>query len=71
MLSKYLLCTLCAVSGVLSIPIPEDAQRPLLIEQQQSRAKPEHMGVVIAYKRNGGSHEATFQLPLRQPLRGR
>ncbi|KAF2629866.1 hypothetical protein BU25DRAFT_260103 [Macroventuria anomochaeta] len=70
MLSQYLLCALCAVSGVFSRAVPDVAQVPLLHPQQQNHAKPEHMGVMIAFKRSGEDHEKTFQCPLRQPLRG-
>jgi hypothetical protein len=70
MLLQYLLCALCAVSGVFSRAVPGVAQVPLVDSQQQSHTKPEHMGVMIAYKRSGDSHEATFHFPLRHPQRG-
>ncbi|KAF9702000.1 hypothetical protein EKO04_000873 [Ascochyta lentis] len=73
MLSRYVLYVLCGVSGALSRAVPDVAQAPLLEgsqQQQQHYAKPHHLDVMIAFKRSGDDHEATWQFPLRQPLRG-
>ncbi|KAJ4983339.1 hypothetical protein SVAN01_11172 [Stagonosporopsis vannaccii] len=70
MLLHCLLCALCLVHSVFARALPPTAQVPLVSPQQRGYAKPEHMGVMIAYKRSGEDHEATFQFPLRQPIRG-
>lgn len=71
MLLQCLLCALYLIHGVFARALPPTVQVPLISQQQQDHAKPEHMGVMIAYKRSGEDHEATFQFPLRKPLRGK
>ncbi|KAH6637798.1 hypothetical protein C7974DRAFT_148627 [Boeremia exigua] len=70
MIPRILLTAVCLVHGALSRALPPTAQVPLLSSQHQDSAKPEHSSVLIAYKRNGEDHEATFQFPLRRPIRG-
>lgn len=69
MLLQYLLCALCVVPSAFSRVLPISTQVPF-VASQQDHAKPEHMGVMIAFQRSGEDHESTFQFPERQPIRG-
>ncbi|KAJ8105996.1 hypothetical protein OPT61_g9834 [Boeremia exigua] len=70
MLPKFLLCTLCLVHSAFSRALPPTEQVPIVHAPQQDYAKPEHMGVMIAFKRSGEDHEAMLQFALRRPIRG-
>lgn len=68
MLSRYSLYTLFAVTGVF--PRAVDVAQVSLLQEAQHHAKPQHLGVMIAFKRSGKDHEEIAHLRLQQPMQG-
>lgn len=68
MLSRCLLCALCAVSSALSRSVLSVAQVPLLLDQES--AEPRHMGVILAFTTSGSRGAGTVQFPLGERMSG-
>jgi hypothetical protein len=74
MLLGYLFALLSFVGCAICLAVPHAVQSPLqstsLSTAQQYDAKPNHMGVLMAFRRSGEEHESTIQIPLGEPLKG-